>query len=177
MTVLSVDAMLTHLNMTSGANDAELGDFIEAAEAIIATRVGPLESTTVTCTVSSAGPSLVLPITPVLSVTSVTSVYDGTVVDLSSLSLNTSAGIVTPSAYGSGFWATGGAYTVVYEAGRAEAPADLVLAIKEMVRHLWTTQRGGAKRPGSTDSAPAVGYLIPNTVAELLEPYRQFSVA
>jgi hypothetical protein len=49
--------------------------------------------------------------------------------------------------------------------GYVALPADLVLAAKEMVRHLWLTQRGsGVQRPGSrppdtlvaTSAVPAV---------------------
>src|SRR5881392_2778621 len=137
MTVLSLDEALDHLNMDSDAAAFELEPMIEAAEALIAQRVGPLESTTVTCTVASVGPALVLPIAPVVSLTSVTSLYDATTVDVSDLTVNLSSGVVTSNTFGSAFTATAGAYTVVYQAGRTTVPADLLLAIKEMVRHLW----------------------------------------
>lgn len=185
MTVLSLDEAKEHLNLTTDVQDAELAVFIDAAEAAIAKRVGPLEPTDVTSVVDSGGGTLVLPCIPVISVTSVTAVPGfGGVYDASGLSLNGQTGVLSPSSnqdsfgfagsnFGSGLLA--GRYTVSYVAGREEVPSDILLAVKELVRHLWSTQRGGAKRPGSTDDpAQSSGYLMPYRVAELLAPHKTF---
>jgi hypothetical protein len=62
--------------------------------------------------------------------------------------------------------------------GYVALPADLVLAAKEMVRHLWLTQRGsGVQRPGSrpsdtlSNTLPGAAYTLPFRVEQLLAPY------
>jgi hypothetical protein len=68
---------------------------------------------------------------------------------------------------------------VVYLAGRSTVPDDLLFAVKELVRHLWTTQRGGATRPGSQQSdamsntLPGAAYVFPFRVEQLLAPHEQ----
>jgi hypothetical protein len=68
---------------------------------------------------------------------------------------------------------------VVYSAGRASCPADLLLAVRELVRHIWETQRGGTRRPGSSASSETANtiagaaYLFPFRVEQLLAPYIQ----
>lgn len=180
MTVVSVDDAMSHLNMTD-VDEYELGGMIDAAEAAISERVGPLEATTISCRVTGRGAELTLPVTPVVSVTSITPV-SGVAMDLANVFVADgdygviSAAVPTwhASRYSTFPYA---AYDVVYVAGRDSCPADLVMAVKEMVRHLWKSQRGAAARPGSADSAPPAGYLIPNAVAELLEPHMQIALA
>lgn len=167
----------THLKITNDSQTGELQGFIDSAESVIAHRVGPLEATTFTTpVVSHGGRTLVLPVRPVLSLTSITSsgiVVPGAVTDLE-------AGIVT-LADGARF--PSGDLVVSYEAGRTELPADLRMAILELVRHFWETQRGPTRRPGSTpsDSAsntvPGAAYLLPFRVEQLLVPYAQSGIA
>jgi hypothetical protein len=64
-------------------------------------------------------------------------------------------------------------YTVVYNAGRASVPADLLLAVKELVRHLWGSQQGSGSRPGSTPESASPGFLMPYRVLELIGPHMQ----
>ena len=173
MSVLTLADAKTHLNITGSASDTELQTFIDAAEGVIAKQCGPLTLTVRTDRVSGGSEGLVLPVTPVVSITSITPVL-GTALTLSDLYVNTTTGIVEYT-YGSSFWAR--EYDVTYTAGRATVPADLLMAVKEMTRHLWQSQRGSGARPGSTASASTPGFLIPNLVAELLTPYRQAGVA
>jgi len=174
MSVLDVPSAKAHLNIAGNANDAELQAFIDAAEAAISTRIGPLATTAVTRQVRGGGTALVLPVTPAISLTSVTPL-DGTALTLGDLSLDTATGMVTYAATHQVFWAP--RYTVVYQAGWATLPGDLLLAVKELVRHLWATQRGGATRPGSKPSEtlantlPGSAYTLPNRVEQLLAPY------
>lgn len=171
MSVLTLAQAKTHLNIEGTTQDTELQAFIDAAEALVARMCGPLTSVATTATVVSNGATLVLPVAPAVSLTSVTSVSADSAVDLETLVFDTETAIVTPID-GQASLAVGWAYTVVYQAGRATLPADLLLGVKELVRHLWRSQRGASARPGSQDSPPAPGYLIPYAVAELLAPHR-----
>lgn len=178
MSALSVPDALTHLNMTSGNHDGELTRMIDAAEAAIAKRVGPLEATAVTERVSGGRTSLVLNHPPFISLTSVTPV-GGTALTVGDLYLSP-AGIVTYAESDTCFGER--SYDVAYSAGRATCPDDLLMAVKELVRHMWDTQRGGARRPGSTTSdaasntLPGAAYLFPFRVEQLLAPHELSSV-
>lgn len=176
MSVLSRADAKKHLNITVNTQDDELDAFIASAEAAIAKRIGPLVSTPTTTRVIPTGVRLALPVLPAISLTSVTPA-DGDALALADLHLDTAAGVVTQN-NGAAFVAR--CYDVVYAAGRtvsATENADLYLAIKELVRHLWATQRGPGGRPGSTpsDSAsntiPGAAYLLPFRVSELLAPH------
>jgi hypothetical protein len=169
----------THLNITTPDSDVELQVMIDSAEAVIAGLIGPLTSTVTTSVVDGRGSVLVLPVTPVISLTSITGAA-GDSVTTANLSI-IPPGIVAYNMMGTNdpglFFFPSRWYTVVYNAGRTTVPADLLLAIKELLRHLWQTQRGGAVRPGSGPDTQSPGYLIPNRVAELLGPYLQPSFA
>lgn len=184
MTAVSLDDAREHLNAVSNVNDDEIQGMLEAAEAAITQLVGPLETVTVTSTVpgragvtgfpdSWDGRSIVLPTHPVISVTTVTG-SSGATVDPTLLRV-TNEGVIYYLDGWSRFneiW-----YTVEYQAGRATLPADLALAVKELLRHLWETQRGAAARSGSplSDSLaptlPGSAYTFPIRVTELLNPH------
>lgn len=172
MSTVDFQDVSAYLGDMSPVNDAKLVSFIEVAESMVASLVGPLEPTAVTSRVSGGG-GLVLPVLPVVSVTSVTSVY-GVALDVSTLVVD-AAGVVgyTYGGVGCGsapFW--GRSYTVVYVAGWAVLPAPIVHAVKELTRHLWVTQRGsGTRRPGSAPEEPGVSFTMPRRVLELLAPY------
>lgn len=176
MSVLTVDDAKAHLNITAEGNTGKLQGMIDAAEAAIARRVGPLEPTTVTVTTSGSA-ALNLPVYPILSLTSVTG-DGGTVIPLAGLTVDSQSGVITGSAgFGSG------AYVVTYTAGRETCPADLLMAVKEMVRHLWETQRGPTGRPGSnrsestSNTIPGAAYIYPFRVEQLIAPHEQFGFA
>jgi hypothetical protein len=169
-----------HLNITDGKYDDELANFLNAAVAAISQVVGPLEPTTVTRSVPG-GWRLILPDAPVVSVTSVTPVGTGlTALDLADLDFNLGAGLVD---YGSGSAFPYSRYTVVYVAGRTTLPADLRLAVLELVRHYWVTQRGATSMPGSPvgdsygNTVPGAAYAMPFRVSELLAPHRIVRIA
>jgi hypothetical protein len=173
VTVLDLDEAKQHLNISDTKHDAELVGIIAAAEAAIANRVGPLEPTDVFARVAG-GTMLVLPTMPVVSITTVTP-YGGAVLDPSTYFLDPVAGTLA-SAYGQRYasYYPLPYYDIVYVAGRAECPDDLLLAVKELVRHLWGTQRGGSQRPGSQQSdamsntLPGAAYAFPFRVEQLL---------
>lgn len=179
MSVLLLADAKTHLNITNTTDDAEIQTFIDAAEAAIGGKVGPLGSVTRTDRVRGVGKDLVLPVTPVISLTSVTPV-GGTALDPSSMVIDYKAGVIAYVAATQYNFARFPLpwYDVVYTAGRnvtAAAFPDLYLAIKEQVRHLWVTQRGPANNPVnfSGDMPPQAGmsYTFSNRVLEMISPY------
>lgn len=175
MSVVDLGSVKAHLNVTVSAHDAELQGFIEGAEAAIAQRVGPLSSTAVTARIRGGRSALVLPVSPAVSLTSVTP-YGSSAITPSDLHLDADAGLVT---HEDGSWFSAVRHDVVYQAGRATCPADLKLAVKELVRHLWTTQRGATTRPGSRESEaasntlPGAAYVFPFRVEQLIAPHEQ----
>lgn len=179
MAALTVPVAKVHLNIKTGDNDGEIEAVIAAAEVAIAERVGPLAPTAVTVRVRGCLLALRLPVTPAISLTSVTPV-GGTALTLSDLYLDADAGLVT---YNSGDGFAEAFYDVVYQAGRAVCPDDLLMAVKELVRHMWATQRGGSQRPGSqpsdalSNSLPGSAYTFPFRVEQLIAPHLQALVA
>lgn len=169
MSALSLDEAMKHLNITSDDNADELQDVIDAAEAVIARKVGPLSATATTSRVEGCGRmALALPVVPVISLTSVTPT-GGTAVTLADLNVSVRSGVVTGNVVPFCFFAD--TYTVVYQAGRASVPDDLLYGIKEMVRHMWRSQRGGSRRPGSEEQPQTPGFLIPFEVQAVIAPY------
>jgi hypothetical protein len=179
MSLLTLAQAKAHLNTSATVNDGEMQLFIDSAEAAIAQRCGPLEATTTTVRVDGGGYALVLPVMPVASLTSVTPA-DSAALTLSDLYLDEAAGLVTYDTGTTYFSARH--YDVVFEAGRSSVPDDLMLAVKELVRHLWESQRNPSRFPGSTISEGPVatmgaGYLMPYRVQELIAPYLQAGFA
>lgn len=171
MSTVKLAEAKTHLNITKSDADGELQSTIDAAEATIAQHVGPLAPTTVTATLRGSS-LLLLPTAPVISLTSITGASGGALT-VGDFTLDAAAGIVT---YSSGAWFGSQWYTVVYQAGRTTCPADLLFAVKELVRHLWESQRNPARFPGSSISdgpldTPGAAYLMPYRVQELIAPH------
>jgi hypothetical protein len=180
VSVLLLADAKTHLNITGDTHNTELQAMIDAAEAAIETYVGPLTAREVTQRVSGSGTYLVLHTLPVISLTSVTP-YGGSALTVGDLYLDAETGLVT---YPTGVRFGSGVHTVVYQAGRTSVPKDLELAIKELVRHLWSTQRGsGQRRPGTAPpeqlaaTLPGAAYTLPIRVTQLLAPHTIVPVA
>lgn len=177
MAVPSLAEVKSHLNITGTANDGELQGFIGAAVAAIGNRVGPLDPVERTTRVRSTGRVLRVP-SPAVSLTSVVDAY-GSTLTVGDLYLDKDPGLIS---YTDARPLALGAYTVTYMAGHDPLPADLRLAVKELVRHFWQTQRGPTRRPGSATSeavantVPGAAYLPP-WVSELLKPYVPIHVA
>ena len=179
MSVLSLADAKSYLNITSDTEDAELQGFIDAAEAAVSARCGPLESVTVTERVRGETEMLQVTTTPVISLTSVTPVMFGVGVASSSLFCTENGQI--ECVYKLFFEAR--FYDVVYVAGRSSIPRDLYVSLKEVVRHLWLTQRGpGAvayRRLGvDMDQQAIVGaaYAFTYRAKELFDPYVQMGI-
>jgi hypothetical protein len=174
MPALDFTEVKEHLNITKDDSDDELASVIYAAEAAVAVRVGPLEPETRTARVDGFRQVLLLPTAPVVSLMAVATSTNVTV-DTSTLTLDPDAGTLE---YTDGSRFTASKYVVTYEAGWDELPDDLVFATKELVRHLWSTQRGASQRPGSAVQEPqGPGFALPNRVSELLAPYMSPRVA
>lgn len=157
-----------YLNITSSNSDEEIRRFLLVAVAAVERQLRgrvlrPREFTEV---VAGRGRVAVLPHLPVSAVESVTE--DGKTVDTAGYRLRSATGVLERLPVGRR-WED--PVEVTYTAGSNRVPADLVQACLEMLRHLWTTQRGalpmdaGVPRPGS-------GYSIPNRVMELIEPHK-----
>jgi hypothetical protein len=166
---LSLSDLKAFLNKTDDSDDDELVAMIDRAQAILTPRIGPLEPTTYTELYTGPGP-IVLRRYPVLSVTSVTD--GGNVVSDSYLDVDSGVLYGTYSSW------PARSVSVTYVAGRDLLPADLETALLELVRHLWTSQRGGGSLrptfPGedAPQQQPGSGYLLPYRVESLIEPYR-----
>lgn len=165
MSVLTLAAAKTHLNITVATYDTELQDFIDAAEGAIAARCGPLVPTAITVKLLHPGGVMSLPTTPAISLTSITD-SSGNALSLTGVTVS-AEGIVF------GLTLTRDLYTIVYQAGRASTPPNLLLAVKELLRYCWAqSQRGTTSRPGSSPS-PEVVMGGMSLVDRLIEPYVQ----
>lgn len=161
MSVLQLDDAKLALGLQSVTTyDVELQDVIDAAEAALGRRIGPLEPVAYETRATAAGGLLLLPAAPVVELTTVTPV-GGTALTLTDLYLDQGAGVIRDI--------PDGEYDVEYTSGRATCPPDLLLAAKELVRHLWQTKQG--PRPGAGDQVPGASYALPNRVLELIAPY------
>lgn len=181
MSLVPLPDVKSHLNITSPADDTELQAMLDAAESAICRRLGgtgTLAATSVTQRAPGRTPALVLNYLPVVSLTSVTGVYSGALTP-GDLDFDATDGLVYWLPQSSPVTFVDPYYTVVYQTGYANLaalPDDLVLAVKEQVDHLWTSQRGsGQSRPGTRPTEPIqfasqVGALPPR-VQELINPY------
>lgn len=176
MPLPTLDDFKAHLNITSSANDAELGDFLYAAVDVVEGVVGPLRGRSVTEThyrVSS--PLLVLRHSPVMSVESLTFSYQpgapSTAYLAGDYSLDAEAGVLRLAA---GFWFRGDV-TVTYTTGYDTVPPALQLATLVVGKYLWETQRpaSSARTAGAAEPVNDYGYSpgLPERAKILMEPF------
>ena len=170
MAAVSLEDVKAHGNITSTANDDELGLFIDTAQELIEGYIGVIVPRTVTETLCAYERTVQLKYAPVLTVASVTE-YGGTV----------GAGLyLLDPAYGTLVrtdgrgWYAAPSYPLVitYQAGRMPVAASIRWAIMELTITLWRgtqAQRGGRGR-GEAPDAPT-GYALPNRVREILDPF------
>lgn len=168
MSALSLDDLKDHLNKaTTAADDAELQDTLDAAEAHVAARCGAFGGAETPVTAHLSGDQLVLPATRLASIVEVRD-PDGDLVALDAGAANLLSGIVRVPYRRAGGWTV----TVT----RAQAiPPDLKLAVLIIAAHLWETQRvPGAGQQGFGQPAaarPGAAWAIPNRAATLMGPY------
>jgi hypothetical protein len=176
------------LNITSTASDEELRVYLEAVTAIAERIRGealirrtftdekylpdffrgygqvdaaqPYGTTTVRSTVA-------LNHTPAVSLTSVSRVNGSMTWDTTLLRLDPDG--IVDVLFGP---ALVGHLTITYVAGYSIVPAEVGLATRIILQHLWETQRGsrGGPRPGGLDvtAVPGMGFAVPNRAVELL---------
>lgn len=150
MSVVQLEDMKAYLGLTDVGINTKLQAEIDASEAAIADRCGPLAVEEKTERVAGGVPILWLPVNPVVSLVSVTPSYSASVLTLTDLYLDTRLGTVEQN---SGAMFAARYYTVVYNAGRATCPDDLIKAVKELTRFNWqSSQRSATGRSGTTRS-------------------------
>jgi hypothetical protein len=179
--VLSLQDAKDMLNIpqSSTASDAELQSYVATIETSLEGLTGgPLISRVITgerCEFTGWYQMLQVRQRPLVSVTSITSVMSGTVLDISAgLDINGAARTIRKKD-GSPFPSDSAVVLVTYVAGwGTAAPAALNLAARLILDHLWETQHGPAGRPsmGGAElltAVPGFPYAIPNGAAELLK--------
>ena len=176
--VLSLAEAKTHLSSgtitTWTGDDDELRNFLQAVTEVIESKIGPCVRRTVTQRIADGGCTLALTQYPVISVTSVTSVWTGGPSWTgSSLVLDGDAGTVTTQLGAVPFYY--GPWDVVTVIGRAIIAERYLHAAKELLRHLWETQRGqlesgplSASMGETFTTSAGWAFSIPNRVLEML---------
>jgi hypothetical protein len=172
-----------HLNISAAdtTRDEELRGFILSASAVVEDIVGVVAPRTVVETASGGGRHIVLERRPVISVTQIK--VDG--VELAAANWTASpSGLVR---YENGNWPAGlRNIQATYVAGRPMAPPNVLDGVRDLIRINWRPQQGGNYSPfdggaaddfGVTAGAEAslqgalrLGFFVPNTVTQRLQP-------
>lgn len=175
MSTVALMDVKSYIGAQATGSDAELQGFIDGAETAIEQRTGPLSPRQVTVQTVCLNGRLVLPVTPYIGpVTKATNVLMGGVDYDQPGALLEFVGGVLSLPFGAAMLP--GTWTLTYMAGWDQTPGDLVLAVKEEVRHLWAIKRGNSFRNG-TEVVPGTAHALPMRVEELIEPYLQDGVA
>lgn len=177
----------TFLNIAGSTFDTELADYVTAASQMWLARGGPgASSLAYDEWYDGGGATISLNHTPVLAISALTeasgmSTYTLTAQDAGGsgaygYSLDANTGTIIRRASGEATTFAPGFKNVhvQYTAGYATAPKDIDHAILLLVWHLWETQRGGSKRPGSnSDEYAAKGstYSWPRRVEEIFRAH------
>ena len=170
MSVVTAAEAKAYLNQTASTPDAKVQPILDRVEAALAVRIGPLSSVAKTERVRGWRCVLRLSHTPIISLTSVTSI-EGTATATSQLTVMPGGRVE----FNQGGYFASRFYDVVYQAGRASLSDDLKLVVLELVRRVWdATQRGRTARPGVGEDPPASvsDGLLSAWVDQLSAPYR-----
>ena len=180
--IMSLAEAKAHLNKDPSVttDDDELRGFIDAAQVVIENVVGPIVPKVYTERYDGWVQYLVLRHRPVISITSAVEIYAGV-----------SQAVVPEAGGGTGFdyllradrgvlyrrsglfpYIWQGEVVVTYTAGKTPIPANVSLAAKEELAHLWRNSqlaRGGARAAaGSDDVLSSLAYSVPRRVLDLL---------
>jgi hypothetical protein len=170
------DAKL-HMNKNNTADDVEIQDFIDAAQAVVTREVGDVVPTSYTETLPIDGPTIILSRRPILSVTSlyISSGGSTTLIDPSGYRLNGATGIIERVSGGVTIPFVGQDSLPTYLAGvNGPVPSNVRLAHLELVAHLWRNSQQGRNRrvrgtgPEDDMASVGLGFSLPNRVRELL---------
>ncbi len=169
MRLVTLTDVKNTVNVTASTDDNELERVALAAEALVLGECRPLLSQTVVTEPVDASPTglVLLPDHPVNSVTAVSD------------SAGAPVSFTARPRSGQVFVRVRRPVVVTYTVGSATGPRDVPADVSEaaliVVRHLWESQRGRARRPrfAPTDAdldLPA-GFAFPAAARELLRPY------
>lgn len=175
MSAISLPEAAEHLNISDATTHPKIAEKLASAQSKLEKEIGLMEPTTITARVYADGAMQLpyfqrhRPTFPATALTSITPVGGSAVsiADLTVDDINTVRGATFS-----------GWYDVVYTAGYDPLPEDLAEALREMLRHLWTTQRGATQRPGSqqseqlSNSLPSSATSLPFRVEQLIDDYR-----
>lgn len=176
--LISLNDLREALNLaaTNTTHDAELRLYLAAATLVIETIDRPYLTQSRTHTFDGGRKSLVLPETPISTVTSITnSPTPGTTETLptSTYRVDEFAGVI--HYYLGRFPAGSRNITVSYTVGDTVVPPNVVLAARELCRHWWQRSQqsprpsfGGASADG--DTVYVANYAVPYFVIGLLQP-------
>ncbi|WP_098010487.1 hypothetical protein [Streptomyces sp. sk226] len=175
MALVTPEDAKAQFDILTSESDEQLQKYIDALTPVIEHHVGPVEQREFTETIEGRGPTMCLSHIPAVALVKVTpALPSGPDLDLSSLFLDTSKGIVHRQ---SGTF-TRTLWSVTYTAGREEVPPTIRLAALLLLQHLWRTKNGPARGRGTADDFDVseqlmgYGYAVPNRVLHLLEPYK-----
>ncbi|MEU6098947.1 hypothetical protein [Streptomyces sp. NPDC047079] len=164
------------LNVPTTTDDDELRTYVEATTTAVEYFTGPVVPRTVTEVTQGGTERMLLHTTPVLSVTSITGIEPWQLaIPVSALDVDADTGVLRRNDW-LVFWP--GPYRVVYQAGRSSVSANIALAGKLILQHLWRTQYGASRGLTgigggddflATEQVPGLGYAIPNRALQLLQ--------
>lgn len=180
VSILSLAEAKAHLTAGTGAtnwtgDDDELRNFLAATTEVIEAKAGPCARRTVTQLTGADETAMQIALNqfPVISVASVASTWPGGPSwTTAQLDVDTDAGLVNlaPPMVMPFFL---GPWIVTYDVGRAIVPERLIHAGKELLRHLWDTQRGQLAAPvlGGGEqfvTSSGMSFSVPLRVLEML---------
>lgn len=177
--IVSLKEAKDHLNISNDGDDSEIRGFVEAVTGICTYYCGTLFPQEYTETHRAAGDTIVLRHYPVIEVTAVETVRNGTTVDPGEVDIGDGGVLVLPA----NAWER---LRFTYRAGHQVLPANITRAALIIIQHMWDTQR-----PRDTRRAPVpMGedfqtvqdqsgrfYTVPRRAVELLQPHMQDGIA
>jgi hypothetical protein len=174
--LVDLDDLKTVLGEETAEFDADLLAVLATTTALVEQITGPMLTRAVAEVVQPTCTG-VIPVRqpPLVSVTSMVSIRDGSTYDTTALYVADSAAGTLRRKDGAVIWLTG-PYTLTYQAGRGAAvPGPVVEAARVIAQHIWETAHSPSLRPsevGNELAAPFLGaFAIPNRAKELLRPY------
>lgn len=182
--LVSLEEAKAHLQVTGADDDATISALIARASAAITSYIGaPLMAGSYRETFETGHGQayLILTRTPVTTVTGVT--VDSTALAAGGWRLDAASGLLARTSDSrSRPWETRAVVVVEYDAGYAEAPADIQQAALTLITANWSSR---GRDPGLRSigiGSITLGYFGPDnqpgigTVAHLLNPYRTASI-
>lgn len=176
--IISLADARAALNLASSAttSDDEILLYIAAATEVVESIAGPQLAASHTETHTGGGYALGL-FHKAAAITAVTE--DGTALTSGDYSLDANSGLLWRGTYpGAGTWSadTTAGISVTYTVGSSAVAPNVILAARELVRHLyaigqqpWRQPYGGGIEDAMMTTTPS-GYAVPNRVLDLLKP-------